>query len=114
MFQIARSAPVADVVIIGSGAGGGTATKVLADLGVNVTLIEAGPMLNPAKDFKEHKWPYDYEHRGGLDGGMYSHSSHAPFSFWSAPNGYWSIEGEPYTVAPGTEFQWFRSRILGG
>ena len=37
-----------------------------------------------------------------------------PFSFWSAPNGYWSIEGEPYTVAPGSEFRWFRSRILGG
>ena len=40
--------------------------------GVNVALIEAGPMLNPAKDYKEHKWPSDYEHRGGLDGGIYS------------------------------------------
>ena len=47
MFQVTRSAPIADVVIIGSGAGGGTVTKVLADLGVNVTLLEAGPMLHP-------------------------------------------------------------------
>ncbi len=47
MLQIPRSAPVADVVIIGSGAGGGTVTKVLADLGINVTLLEAGPMLHP-------------------------------------------------------------------
>jgi choline dehydrogenase-like flavoprotein len=38
MFQIIRPSPVADVVVIGSGAGGGTVTKVLADLGVNVTL----------------------------------------------------------------------------
>ena len=52
MFQIQRSAPVADVVIIGSGAGGGTATKVLVDLGLHVTLIEAGPMLHPETDFK--------------------------------------------------------------
>src|SRR6185369_8821713 len=30
------------------------------------------------------------------------------------PNGYWDIEGEPYTVAKDNEFRWFRSRILGG
>jgi hypothetical protein len=33
MPQVARSSPVYDVVVIGSGAGGGTVTKVLADLG---------------------------------------------------------------------------------
>ena len=88
--------------------------QVLTQLGVNVALIEAGPMLNPAKDYKEHKWPYDYDHRGGLDGGVYSTDPHKPFSFFSAPNGYWSIEDEPYTVAEGSNFTWFRSRILGG
>jgi choline dehydrogenase-like flavoprotein len=31
-----------------------------------------------------------------------------------APNGFWDIEGEPYTTAPGTTFRWFRSRIEGG
>ena len=49
---------VHDVVVIGSGAGGGTVTKVLADLGVSVLLMEAGPMITPA-DFKEHLAPYD-------------------------------------------------------
>ena len=57
MLQIIRSPQVFDVVVIGSGAGGGTAVKVLTDLGVNVALLEAGPMLNPAKDFKEHVLP---------------------------------------------------------
>ena len=109
-----QSPPVYDVVVIGSGAGGGTMVQVLTQLGVNVALIEAGPMLNPAKDYKEHKWPYDYDHRGGLDGGVYSTDPHKPFSFFSAPNGYWSIEDEPYTVAEGSNFTWFRSRILGG
>ena len=112
--QIKRSSPVYDVVVIGSGAGGGTTVQVLTQLGVSVALIEAGAMLNPAKEYKEHKWPYDYEHRGGLDGGPYSTSKHQPFSFWSAPTGYWSMEDEPYTVAPGSQFRWFRSRILGG
>ncbi|MGH9630749.1 MAG: GMC family oxidoreductase [Bryobacteraceae bacterium] len=113
-MQVKRSGPVYDVVVIGSGAGGGTAVQVLIGLGVNVALIEAGPMLNPAKDFKEHKWPHDYDHRGGLEGGYYDNTEYQPFSFWSAPNGYWDIEGEPYTVAPDSEFRWFRSRILGG
>jgi choline dehydrogenase-like flavoprotein len=31
-----------------------------------------------------------------------------------APTGAWTIEGEPYTSAPGPNFRWFRSRIVGG
>jgi choline dehydrogenase-like flavoprotein len=64
MPQIIRKAPVFDVVVIGSGAGGGTAVKVLTDRGINVALLEAGPMLNPARDFREHVWPYQVDHRG--------------------------------------------------
>jgi choline dehydrogenase-like flavoprotein len=36
------------------------------------------------------------------------------FGEFLAPNGSWDIEGEPYTVAPGSRFRWFRSRIEGG
>ena len=54
--QVIRSPKVFDVCIIGSGAGGGTAAKVLTEGGLNVVTLEAGPPLNPAKDFKEHVW----------------------------------------------------------
>ena len=114
MFQIQRSAPVADVVIIGSGAGGGTTTKVLVDLGLHVTLIEAGPMLHPETDFKEHKWPYDYPHRGAGEGGASYFGHGRDFGWFSAHAGGWQLEGEPYTVAEGSQFRWFRSRIVGG
>ena len=77
MFQISPSSSVYDVVIIGSGAGGGTVTKVLADLGVSVALLEAGPMLDPAKDFKEHMWPYQVPHRGIGEGGQGYFGPHA-------------------------------------
>ena len=115
MLQISRGAPVYDVVIIGSGAGGGTVTKVLADMGISVALLEAGPMLNPARDFKEHLWPHDVPHRGAGDGGAeYFGRSPWPFGYFSATFGGWQLDGEPYTVAPGNKFRWFRSRIVGG
>jgi choline dehydrogenase-like flavoprotein len=112
--QVKRSSPVYDVVVIGSGAGGGTTVQVLTALGVNVALLEAGPMLNPSRDFKEHKTPFDYDHRAAEPGGKFYFGKGSAFGFFLAPNGYWDIEGEPYTVAAGNQFQWFRSRILGG
>src|SRR5260370_3100166 len=113
MFQVKRSPQVFDVVIVGSGAGGGTAVKVLTDLGINVAPLEAGPMVNPAKDFKEHVLPYQVDHRGA---GPHAEEyfGRQQWGYFSAPNGYWDIEGEPYTVAPDSQFRWFRSRIMGG
>src|SRR5579862_2009166 len=113
MFQVKRSSKVYDVVVIGSGAGGGTAVKVLTDMGIEVALLEAGPMLNPVKDFKEHVLPYQVDHRGaGPHAEQYF--GRQQWGYFSAPNGYWDIEGEPYTVAAQDEFRWFRSRIIGG
>src|ERR1700756_3896527 len=114
MLQIQRSAQIWDVVIIGSGAGGGTVTKVLTDLGISVALLEAGPMLNPAKDFKEHMWPYQVPHRGAGDQAELYFGRSRGFGYFGAGFGGWQLEGEPYTVAPGSRFEWFRSRVVGG
>jgi choline dehydrogenase-like flavoprotein len=112
MSQIMRSGKVFDVCIIGSGAAGGAAAKVLTEGGLNVVMLEAGPPLNPEKDFKEHVWPYELAHRGaGIGGEGFEDFGKTEFM---APNGAWTIEGEPYTSAPGTNFRWFRSRIVGG
>ena len=112
MAQVTAGTTVHDVVVIGSGAGGGTMTKVLADLGVSVLLIEAGPMLNPA-DLKEHMWPYQAPHRGAGPHGEAYTGGRTGFTY-SATYGGAQLDGEPYTVAPGSDFSWFRSRILGG
>jgi choline dehydrogenase-like flavoprotein len=113
MLQITRSPQIFDVVVVGSGAGGGTAVKVLTDRGLNVALLEAGPMLNPAKDFKEHVLPYQVDHRGaGSHAELYF--GRQQWGYFNAPNGYWDLPNEPYTVAQGSQFRWFRSRILGG
>src|SRR6267378_7663206 len=110
MAQVTRSPKGYDVCIIGSGAGGGMAAKVLTEGGLNCVLLEAGPNLNPEKDFKMLMWPYEAAHRGAGVGGH----ARENFGEFLAPNGAWQIEGEPYTSAPGANFQWFRSRIVGG
>ena len=112
MLQLIRSPKVYDVCIIGSGAAGGAAAKVLTEGGLNVVMLEAGPPLNPDEDFKEHVWPYDLAHRGaGIGGAAYENPYWTEFL---APNGWWTIDGEPYTTASGSTFRWFRSRIVGG
>jgi choline dehydrogenase-like flavoprotein len=111
MPQLNGPRKVFDVCIIGSGAGGGTAAKVLTEGGLNVVMLEAGPRLRPERDFKEHVWPYELAHRGADIGGRARTELNDEFM---APNGLWEIEGEPYTTAPGSNFRWFRSRIEGG
>jgi choline dehydrogenase-like flavoprotein len=110
MPQVIRYPKVYDVCIVGSGAAGGTAAKILTEGGLTVVMLEAGPQLHPETDFKEHVWPYQLPHRGTGVGGRAS----ADFGEFLAPNGSWDIDGEPYTNAPGSRFRWFRSRIVGG
>ena len=110
MSQVLRSPKTYDVCVIGSGAGGGMAAKILTEGGLTVALLEAGGPLNPDKDFKMFLWPYDSPHRGVGVGGKAAEN----FGEFLAPNGAWKIAGEPYTSAPGANFQWFRSRIVGG
>ncbi|HLW85410.1 MAG TPA: GMC family oxidoreductase [Candidatus Sulfotelmatobacter sp.] len=110
-MQVARSPKLYDVCIIGSGASGGTAAKVLTEGGLSVALLEAGPPVYPEKDYKEHVWPYELPHRGA---GIGARERMEVGNEFLAPNGAWEIEGEPYVSAPGSTFRWFRSRIVGG
>ncbi len=97
-----------DVVIVGSGAGGGMATKVLSEAGLKVALLEAGPHFDPANpdQITQMKWPYQSPRRGA--------GTSRAFGDFDMAYGGWDIEGEPYTRAEGTTFDWFRSRMLGG
>src|SRR5215831_2442506 len=64
-MQIIREPKVYDVCIVGSGAGGGMAAKVLTEAGAEVALLEAGGMWDTEKDSKMFAWPYDSPRRGG-------------------------------------------------
>jgi choline dehydrogenase-like flavoprotein len=65
----------ADVVIVGTGAGGGTAAETLSEAGLRVVLLEAGPLKTSTKfDMQERPAYRDlYQEgtgRGTKDGGM--------------------------------------------
>ncbi len=112
MAQVITGSTIHDVVIIGSGAGGGTVTKVLADLGVRVLLMEAGPMVSMG-DFKMLQGPFSVWHRGaGEQAQLYTGGQGVPFNYNA--NFTANAQDEPYTVAPGSSFRWFRSRCIGG
>lgn len=97
-----------DVLVIGSGAGGGMAAYVLTQAGVKVHMLEAGRDYDPASETP-----------------MFSSNRDAPllgagtpdkaFGFFDATiDGGWQIEGEPYSTGETSEFHWWRSRMLGG
>jgi choline dehydrogenase-like flavoprotein len=83
------------------------AAMVLSQAGANVVMLEAGPMWDSATDSAMFKWPYDTPRRGAA-------IPERQFGEFDAALGGWTLEGEPYTSAPGNQFDWFRSRMLGG
>ena len=107
-MQIIENEKKYDVVVVGSGAGGGMATKILTDNGLTVALMEAGPHFDPANpDQQLHlKWPYESPRRG--------RGSTRAFGDFHASYGDWNVDGEPYEMKGDTKFNWWRSRMLGG
>lgn len=97
-----------DIVIVGSGAGGGMAAKILSESGLTVAVVEAGPFFDPAKN--EHRTQL----RPAWESPRRGAGSTRAFGDFDAAYGGWDIEGEPYTRKNGTKFDWFRSRMLGG
>ena len=103
-----RTAEAYDVVVVGSGAGGGMTAYALTKAGVRVLMLECGRDYDPARQInmlgrdedapllavgnEDKPWGYHYATGGGGT----------------------EIPGEPYTHGEGTGFSWFRTRELGG
>jgi choline dehydrogenase-like flavoprotein len=124
-----------DVIVVGSGAAGGTAVNVLANHGLDVLLLEAGLQDNSTETLKSTEWPYEHPRHGDLPPN-YRVLNEADYKKLTPPYGQslkrytnvvnWQQLGggpdytkqffvneheHPYT---GTKFSWVRARSLGG
>jgi choline dehydrogenase-like flavoprotein len=107
------SKKIYDVIVIGTGAGGGMAIKTLCEAGLKVCALNSGRELDPEKDFRNHRMPWDLKYRGFGDPKLKAPS---PLGFVGdseyVPD-VWERE-LTYTTAPGTKWSWPRCSAVGG
>ena len=98
----------ADVIIVGSGAAGGMAAYSLTKAGLRCLMLEAGRDYDPQAEVNMFAPESDAPLRGVA-------TPDKPFGYFDATvGGGWQVDGEPYTMQEGTDFRWYRSRMLGG
>lgn len=100
--------PVYQVIVVGSGAGGAMAAYELTRQGVPVLLLEAGRDYDPKTETPMFKLQADAPLMG-------AGTVDKDFGYYDATvDGGWTVPNEPYTSAEGSEFKWWRARMLGG
>ena len=111
VITASKTQPAYDVVIVGSGAGGGQSAYTLAMAGAKVLVLEAGRHYDPVRETPMFQENFRAPLRG-------ADTAQKPFGFYDATiAGGWTMPGEPYTNARGEserQFDWWRTRMLGG
>ncbi|MCB1231490.1 MAG: GMC family oxidoreductase, partial [Verrucomicrobiae bacterium] len=110
-ISISEAKPEYDVIIVGSGAGGGQMAYTLTLAGLKCLMLEAGRSYDPATETPM----FQIGANAPLGGAS---TPDKPFGFHDATiDGGWEVPGEPYTQAsddPEQEFKWWRARMVGG
>ena len=100
-----------DVIVVGSGAGGGQTAYTLTMDGAKVLMLEAGRNYVPETETPMFQTPDQAPLRGAP-------TPDKDFGFYDATvDGGWQVPGEPYTSASQEkerQFRWWRARMLGG
>jgi choline dehydrogenase-like flavoprotein len=111
VISVDQIQPSYDVIVVGSGAGGGQAAYTLAMEGVKVLMLEAGRHYDPIQETPMMQTHGQAPLRG-------AGTPDKPFGFYDATvDGGWEVPGEPYTQGsndPKRQFTWWRARMLGG
>ena len=100
-----------DVIVVGSGAGGGQSAYTLSMAGASVLMLEAGRRYDPLRETPMFQTP-DMAPLGAVS------TPDKPFGFYDATaGGGWTVPGEPYVQTSQEDagrFDWWRARMLGG
>jgi len=121
-----KTKPLYDVIVVGSGAGGGQSAYTLTMGGARVLMLEAGRKYDPETETPMLSTPKQAPLRA-------AGTPDKPFGFYDATvDGGWTVPNEPYMVRrsrrgdqwheasdidpAGTDqnFMWWRPRMLGG
>ncbi len=107
-----------DAIVVGTGAGGGTAIKVLCEAGLSVLAVNSGPRTNPQTDYRRHRQVYDLKYRGfgdplALSGSAHQERYSVEESEYNEGPHLWEHD-VTYSNAPGTDWYWKRCKGTGG
>ncbi len=109
---------VYDVLIVGSGASGGWVAKEVAERGLSVLMLEAGPPRVPTRDFTEHVWPYQLKYRGFGDQQRLLENQPVQRLCYACDEYshqfFINDHEHPYTFPADKPFMWIRGRQVGG
>ncbi len=99
-----------DVLIIGSGHAGGMAAKALTAKGISCLMLNAGPVVDVARDAKQEP-AYALPYRGFKPPGRLPHIYQSD----GFNANVWVDEQEvPYSYNPANPYNWVRVRLFGG
>lgn len=107
-----------DAIVVGTGAGGGTAMKILCEAGFKVLALNSGPRTDPSTDYRLHRQVFDLKYRGFGDPKIREGCAHQErysveeSEFNEGPR-LWEHD-VAYSNAPGTDWYWKRCKGTGG
>ncbi len=112
-------AKVYDAIVVGSGATGGWAAKVMTEAGLDVLMLESGSAFDESKDYREHTLPHEMPLRGRPDPRNELLQRRPVQTYCYActeVNADFFIDDidNPYTTAPGKPFNWIQGNKVGG
>ncbi|HSR67570.1 MAG TPA: GMC family oxidoreductase [Acidobacteriota bacterium] len=106
-----------DAIVVGSGISGGWAAKELTEKGLETLVLEAGPPIDPGRDYVEHLPAWDLPYRGMLspEDARTRHIQRlcGACEGWASKFFVNDLEN-PYSFDEDEPFHWIRGRQVGG